>query len=123
MADKNIICADCRDEFSFSESEQQFYADKGFTEPKRCASCRRSRKAARENGESSSYSQPRDAYSAPLPGSPRGYNSGSYEDRPQREFFDAPCSNCGKTARVPFRPTTGKPVYCSDCFRDQRASV
>jgi CxxC-x17-CxxC domain-containing protein len=31
-------------------------------------------------------------------------------------MFDATCSNCGKACQVPFRPTNGKPVYCSDCF-------
>lgn len=33
-----------------------------------------------------------------------------------REMFKTTCSNCGKDCEVPFRPTTGKPVYCSDCF-------
>ena len=33
-----------------------------------------------------------------------------------REMFSATCSNCGKECQVPFRPTNGKPVYCSDCF-------
>lgn len=37
------------------------------------------------------------------------------DDRP-REMFKTVCSNCGKDCEVPFRPTTGKPVYCSDCF-------
>lgn len=31
-------------------------------------------------------------------------------------MFQTTCSNCGKAAEVPFRPTNGKPVYCSDCF-------
>jgi CxxC-x17-CxxC domain-containing protein len=35
-------------------------------------------------------------------------------------MFTATCSNCGNEARVPFRPTNGKPVYCSDCFRTMR---
>jgi CxxC-x17-CxxC domain-containing protein len=35
-------------------------------------------------------------------------------------MFTATCSSCGKEASVPFRPTSGKPVYCSDCFRTQR---
>jgi CxxC-x17-CxxC domain-containing protein len=26
------------------------------------------------------------------------------------------CSDCGKTATVPFKPTAGKPVYCRDCL-------
>jgi CxxC-x17-CxxC domain-containing protein len=33
-----------------------------------------------------------------------------------REMFSAICSNCGKECQVPFKPTNGKPVYCSDCF-------
>ena len=47
------------------------------------------------------------------------YSSGGY-DRGPREMFSATCSNCGNEAKVPFRPTSGKPVYCSDCFRTMR---
>lgn len=36
-------------------------------------------------------------------------------DRP-REMFKTVCSNCNKDCEVPFRPTSGKPVYCSNCF-------
>ena len=55
--DKNLTCADCGQEFVFTASEQDFYAQRGFTEPRRCPSCRASRKAARnaEGGGSSSY--------------------------------------------------------------------
>ena len=47
---------------------------------------------------------------------------GGYGDRDRgpREMFSATCSSCGKDAQVPFRPTSGKPVYCSDCFRSMR---
>ena len=46
--DKTIKCADCATDFMFTASEQQFYAEKGFTnEPKRCPACRRSRKQQR----------------------------------------------------------------------------
>jgi CxxC-x17-CxxC domain-containing protein len=31
-------------------------------------------------------------------------------------MYKAICSNCGKECEVPFRPTNGKPVYCSECF-------
>lgn len=37
-------------------------------------------------------------------------------DQGPREMFKTTCSNCGKECEVPFRPTNGKPVYCSDCF-------
>lgn len=38
---------------------------------------------------------------------------GRSEDRP---MFKTTCSNCGNECEVPFRPTSGKPVYCSNCF-------
>lgn len=34
-------------------------------------------------------------------------------------MHDAVCSDCGNDCRVPFRPTGGKPVLCSDCFSGQ----
>jgi CxxC-x17-CxxC domain-containing protein len=122
--DKNLTCADCGQEFVFTASEQDFYAQRGFTEPRRCASCRASRKAARNSdGGGSSYSSGA-GYS-----SGGGYSSGAgsyggggggYERAP-REMFSATCSNCGREAQVPFRPTNGKPVYCNDCFATRRA--
>jgi len=46
MADKTINCKDCGADFIFTESEQAFYAEKGFeNEPQRCASCRAAKKA------------------------------------------------------------------------------
>ena len=31
-------------------------------------------------------------------------------------LYDAVCDECGKSCKVPFRPSGNKPVYCSDCF-------
>ncbi len=47
MADQVITCSDCGQDFVFTESEQAFYADRGFTTPRRCAACRAAKKAAR----------------------------------------------------------------------------
>ncbi len=47
-------------------------------------------------------------------GGGRGFDRGG--NRGNREMFKTTCSNCGKECEVPFRPTNGKPVYCSDCF-------
>ena len=109
-ADKVLACADCGQEFTFTASEQQFFADRQFSEPRRCPSCRASRKASRGEGGTSSG----------------GYSGGGYSsdgfDRAPREMFSATCSSCGREAQVPFRPTGAKPVYCSDCFRTQRQS-
>ena len=124
--DKNLTCADCGQEFVFTASEQDFYAQRGFTEPRRCPSCRASRKAARGDsagGGSSSYGGygAGGGYSAGGSGGSGGAGGGGgFRDRGPREMFSATCSSCGRDAQVPFRPTSGKPVYCSDCFRSQR---
>lgn len=33
-----------------------------------------------------------------------------------REMFETTCARCGGVARVPFNPSTDKPVLCSECF-------
>ena len=119
--DKNLTCADCGQEFVFTASEQDFYAQRGFTEPRRCPSCRASRKAARNaEGGGASYG----GYgagggysaggSAAYGGGGGGYGS---RDRGPREMFSGHLLVLRPEAQVPFRPTSGKPVYCSDCFR------
>lgn len=42
----------------------------------------------------------------------------------ERELFDAVCSKCNNKCKVPFKPTSGKPVSCSNCFvkRDSGSS-
>jgi len=39
-------------------------------------------------------------------------------DRGPRPMHPATCSKCNKDCEVPFRPTGDKPVFCSDCFRE-----
>lgn len=49
----------------------------------------------------------------------------SFGDRGSRgpvEMHQAVCDNCGKNCEVPFRPTSGKPIYCSSCFERSRDS-
>ncbi|SDE99389.1 zinc-ribbon domain containing protein [Sporomusa acidovorans] len=90
--DKDLTCKECGATFTFTASEQAFYAEKGFqNDPSRCPECRSARK--RQNGGNS---------------------------RPPREMFDAVCSACGCETQVPFRPTAGKPVYCRECFQANR---
>ena len=102
MSDRALTCADCSSEFIFSASEQEFFAEKGFSEPRRCASCRAVRKLSRGGS-----------------GDP-ARDGGSYGG--SRPMFSATCSSCGREAKVPFQPTGSKPVYCSDCFSSQRQS-
>lgn len=101
MGDKTLTCRDCGASFLFTESEQQFYSSKGFTnEPSRCPDCRASRKASGGGGYS---------------GGGGGYSSGP------REMHTATCASCGNEAKVPFVPRGDRPVYCSDCFSQQRS--
>ncbi len=44
------------------------------------------------------------------------------ERRGPSEMFDVTCSKCEKRCQVPFRPTGSKPVFCSDCFRQNEGS-
>ncbi|HYP25980.1 MAG TPA: zinc-ribbon domain-containing protein [Blastocatellia bacterium] len=50
MGDKVITCADCGQSFTFSAGEQDFYQQKGMSEPKRCKECRAAKKAERGGG-------------------------------------------------------------------------
>jgi CxxC-x17-CxxC domain-containing protein len=118
--DKTLTCADCSQSFTFTASEQDFFAERGFTEPRRCPSCRASRKASR--GSDSSYGGSSSSYgggSSYGSGGGGGYGGGA--SRGPREMFSATCSACGQQTEVPFRPTSGKPVYCSSCFAQRRA--
>ncbi len=104
MADQNLTCTDCGKQFTFTESEQEFYQSKGFSTPGRCPDCRAVRKAAREGG--------------------RSYSGGSYSGGGsyggERQMYPAVCAQCGKETQVPFQPRGDRPVYCSDCYRAQQ---
>lgn len=87
--DKTLTCQDCGQSFTFSADDQEFFSTKGYSEPKRCPSCRQARKAERGNGG--------------------GYSS-------SREMHAVVCAECGQNTEVPFEPRGDRPVYCRDCF-------
>ena len=89
ISDKDLTCRDCGSPFVFTVGEQEFFAEKGFTnEPTRCTTCRSARRNQNRGG---------------------GFGG-------QREMHPVVCAQCGKDTEVPFRPTGDRPVYCSDCF-------
>jgi CxxC-x17-CxxC domain-containing protein len=103
-SDETLTCVDCRNPFSFTAGEQEFFAAKGFqNKPNRCPDCRAARKAQRGASGGGSYGG-------------NSYGSGS---RGPREMFQTTCSQCGKAAEVPFQPRGDKPVYCRDCFQSR----
>jgi CxxC-x17-CxxC domain-containing protein len=91
--DKTLTCKDCGTNFDFTANEQEFYAQKGFTnEPGRCPACRAAKK-----------------------------NQGGGQGRGgERQMHTTTCANCGTTTTVPFKPTGDKPVYCRECYLAKR---
>ena len=106
--DKTIACVDCGQDFVHSAADQERYASRGFTnEPKRCRECREKRKAQSGGGGGGGY------------GGGGGGGRGGYGDRGPRESHAAVCAECGAQTTVPFKPSSGRPVYCRDCFRSR----
>lgn len=95
MPDIEITCAECGNTFPFTEREQEYYQERNLTHPKRCKPCRDSRR--------SNF------------GSSRGGGG-------ERERFEITCDQCGKQDTVPFKPSSGRPVLCGECFSANRAA-
>ena len=94
--DKAIVCAECGESFDFSADDQNYHSEKGYSDPKRCPSCRQARRSQRSTG---------------------GFGGGDYGER---QMYSVTCADCGKDAEVPFQPSGDRPVYCNDCFRNHR---
>ncbi len=95
--DRNLTCVECNSEFTFSADDQQYHADRGYQDPKRCPSCRQAKRAG---------------------GGGYGGGGGGYGG--SRQMYDAVCADCGSACQVPFMPTQDRPVYCSDCFSKEK---
>ncbi len=97
--DRDITCVECGQAFAFTVDDQRYHLEKGYTDPKRCPTCRRSRRAQLNSG---------------------GGGMGDGYGRPPRQMFPAVCAQCGTETEVPFQPRGDRPVYCSDCYAQQR---
>jgi len=90
--DSVLKCVDCGEDFIFTAGEQLFFHDKQFKNlPKRCKACKLKR--------------------APGQAGPKNFN---------KQEPVAVCSSCGKETVLPFRPTQGRPVFCRECFGEQK---
>ncbi|MCA9358746.1 hypothetical protein KC926_00910 [Candidatus Kaiserbacteria bacterium] len=54
-------------------------------------------------------------------GRPGGKFGGDRNER-SSESFPAVCSECSKSCEVPFKPSSDKPIYCSNCFGKKKNS-
>ena len=93
FVDQDLQCVECGQTFIFSGEDQEFYQQKNYSAPKRCPQCRANRKANSSRG-------------------PRG---GGRQNKPR---YQAICAACGIETTVPFEPKSDRPVYCSDCYRN-----
>lgn len=95
--DKILQCMDCGQDFVFTAGEQLFFHDKQFkNQPKRCKDCKRKRSPGKGKGASNQF---------------------------QKQETTAICSGCGRQTTLPFRPTQGRPVFCRECFGEQKKAA
>jgi len=93
--DRVLKCVDCGGDFIFTAGEQLFFHDKQFKNvPKRCKACKLKRAPAQAAG-------------------PNRFN---------KQETVAVCAGCGKETVLPFRPSQGRPVFCRECFGQQKKS-
>ena len=55
MADKKIKCIDCFKDFIFTAGEQEFFEERGYSEPIRCKECRSKKKSDKRTGSFRQY--------------------------------------------------------------------
>ena len=129
MSDRTLTCRDCGQQFVFTEGEQAFYTERGFSEPTRCKPCRDVRKQQRNAGGGGGGGY--DSFGGGgggfggggfSTGGGGGFGGGGGYNQAPRQMFPATCSECGQPTEVPFQPRTDKPVFCRECFQARRQS-
>jgi len=95
--DLRLTCSDCGQEFTFSNDDQAFFRERGYSTPKRCKACRQAKKNEQGGG-------------------------GGYSRRSESQSTSVTCSGCGKQTTVPFEPRGDRPVYCQDCYSARKGS-
>jgi CxxC-x17-CxxC domain-containing protein len=41
-------------------------------------------------------------------------------DQQGRQLYSVKCAKCGKQTEVPFKPSGDRPVYCRDCYMQNK---
>ncbi len=94
LTEKEIVCIDCKNYFTWSVGEQVFFRDKGLTNPpKRCKECKQAKN---------------ERLAAVAAAQAAGVK--------QKIEVAVNCASCGTTTTVPFYPSQGRPVYCRSCY-------
>lgn len=84
--DQTLICKDCGKNFIFTARDQDFFAQKGFTNaPTRCRDCRQKKKVTTDANAN-------------------------------RVIYKITCKKCGKVGEMAVEPRKPNDVLCADCF-------
>ena len=106
--DAVLICRDCKQSFTFTDSDRVEFASQGLSHaPSRCPDCRAERKSRQ------------DLAGGTLP-APR------FRDRREHvvaTMTTTTCGACGGEAAVPFVPRRNQVAYCSPCFEKRREAA
>lgn len=95
LQSESLRCSDCGSIFAPEADEQACFRALGYdTVLKRCPSCRSGGLGSKRRGIS------------------------LYASR--RPMFAVVCARCGRGTAVPFKPSSAKAVYCSDCYSRAR---
>jgi hypothetical protein len=87
--DQTLTCRDCGKPFTFTARDQQFYAEKGFTNvPTRCKDCRLNKKKVAEQ-------------------------------KATQTLFKITCKKCGKVGEMATEPRKPDDVMCASCFYEE----
>ncbi len=128
FTDKTLSCVDCQTPFTFSARDQEFHASKGFTnEPKRCASCRQTRRVqrgdtptaigagapAQRSGQQPVYTGPR-AQSRPSNGRDFGRSRGPRRDSDRGGRGDGDAGNA--SGQRTFAANDSPRSYTASCM-------
>lgn len=121
-----LACTECGDLFTRTLAEQQYYDERGAQAPTTCPICRAQLRATRNANLRAAHAEgAREALapagsSRPFVGNNRGgpRTGGPPPHGPGGEprLFQAVCAECGRATEVPFRPRSGRPVFCRECY-------
>jgi CxxC-x17-CxxC domain-containing protein len=101
----HAICSDCG-----ADCEVPFKPNG--TKPVLCSSC-----FAKQRGETPRSFSGRDReFSVSSKQRDRDFSA-------PKEMFKAICQKCHQECEVPFKPTAGKPIFCSECFHDSHSAT
>ena len=107
--DTEVTCADCGNQCTVPFVPRS-------NKPVYCSDCFRQHKPDDSRDDRRSGN---DRYSRDDRGSRYSRDDRGPRDN-DREDTEVTCADCGNQCTVPFVPRTDKPVYCSDCFRQNK---